>query len=212
MAPIDVLMIKYKRPEYLAKAIAGIEAQTVPVNLILWDNEEKNESLADITSRVFLNSKADFVGKVDSDTIVPPDWAERLLDAHSKHHFGFIGGFHFRPEDLEGLKPNIEDFNGVKIWRKHHIGGCAFIIRREDFKGYTGKGVMGLSEYQAEMGFPNGYLWDPILYVEHMEDLRSKHVITNDEYRKYKLKTRGITLEQYQSSFWNESYMKENTL
>lgn len=71
---------------------------------------------------------------------------------------------------------------------------------------------MGLSEYQAEMGLINGYLWDPILWVDHMEDARSEHYINNEEYNNYKIKTRGISLAQYQGSIANEAYLKENTL
>ena len=232
---LNILMITHDRLEYLKKAVEGVQRQTFnDWKLIIWDNasgpktrkwlsglrDERitvyfnptNDSLASVTTSIFVASRTQFVGKVDPDTIVPPDWAERLIHAHELHHFGFIGGFHFRPEDLNDISPNIENYNGVRIWRKHHIGGCAFIIRRKDFKGYAGIGVMGLSEYQERMGFVNGYLWDPILYVDHMEDARSEHYISNDEYRKYKMKTRGLTLERYQSSIINHSYMKENTL
>lgn len=227
-------MITHNRLEYLKKALPAVLNQTVKdFRLIIWDNasdsevvdwlyktipsgiemffSDKNESLAFVTSHVFLNSNSEFVGKVDSDTIVPPDWLERLIAAHQKYHFGFIGGFHFRPEDLAGIEPNIEDYNGVKIWRKHHIGGCSFLIRMEDFRGYKGDGVMGLSEYQAEMGFVNGYLWDPPLWVDHMEHPKSLHFINSKEYNDYKLKTRGISIERYSAGIINETYMKENT-
>jgi len=228
---LDLLMITHNRLEYLQKSLPTVLANDFD-KLTIWDNAsnlevinylysiknlridivlgDKNESLAKITSEVFLKSKAEFVGKVDSDMLIPSDWSKRLLEAHGKYHFGFIGGLHFRPQDLENLNPNIEDFNGIKLWRKHHIGG-QFIIRREDFKAYGGQGVMGLSEYQAEMGLINGYLWPP-LWVEHMEDARSEHYISTMEYENYKLQTRGVTLAQYQDSIINPSYMKENTL
>lgn len=233
MADLEVLMITHNRLEYLEKALPSVLNQNHKVKLTIWDNasdqrtrdylkrlsgdvkvifSNKNHSLATVTNQVFLNQfTSELIGKVDPDTIVPPDWSERLIDAHSKHHFGFIGGFHFRPEDLNGLEPIIEDYNGVKVWRKHHIGGCSFVIRREDFKGYKGFGVMGLSEYQAEMGFVNGYLWDPIMYVDHMEDPRSEHFISNYEYNQYKLKTRGIDIDTYSRGIINPNYMRENT-
>lgn len=214
-----VLMISHNRLEYLQKAVQGVLKQTIPVNLFIWDNgsdqktvdwlrstelkvhfNKTNDSLASVTSKVFLESSEEFVGKVDSDTIVPPNWASRLIDAHKAYRFGFLGGFHFRPEDLNNIKPDIEDFNGVKLWRRHHIGGCAFVIRRKYFKGYEGEGVMGLSEYQERMGLPNGYLWSPTLFVDHMEDKRSLHFIGNKEYNDYKLQTRGISLAKYNAS------------
>lgn len=227
---IEILMITHNRLEYLKKALASVLAQDFKdFRLIIWDNAseqetldylktivdprvkvwfcETNMSLARVTTEVFLLSNAEFVGKVDSDMIIPPDWISRLIAKHQEGHYGFLGGFHFKPEDIEGLTPIIKD----GIWQKHHIGG-QFIIRREDFKGYAGDGVMGLSEYQAEMGLINGYLFDPILWVDHMEDARSEHYIDNEEYNDYKLKTRGIGLARYQLSIANPAYLKENTL
>lgn len=230
---LDLLMITHNRLEYLKKALPSVLEQDFN-KLTIWDNDSKqpvkdylrnqtdtrirlvfngtNENLADVTSEVFLNSEAEFVGKVDSDTIVPKDWSKRLIEAHKAYHFGFIGGFHFYPEDIADFTPNIETFNGIDIWRKPHIGGCAFIIRSDDFRGYKGTGVMGLSEYQKEMGLVNGYLWNPILFVEHMEDARSKHYIDNEEYNDYKIATRGISLARYQQSIANQGYLKENIL
>lgn len=222
-----ILMISHNRLEYLKKAVAGVLNQTVPVEFLIWDNnsDEKtkqwlessglnvhfnktNDSLASVVSKMFTESNDEFVGKVDSDTIVPPNFYERLLEAHSKYHFGYIGGFHFRPEDLRDVQPNIEDFNGVKIWRRKHIGGCAFVIRRKDFKSYKGTGIMGFSEHQEQTDLPNGYLWDPILYVDHMEDKRSIHYIDNVEYNNYKLKTRGMNLERYNASIPHPNDLK----
>ncbi|MEK9208372.1 MAG: glycosyltransferase family 2 protein [Patescibacteria group bacterium] len=229
MANLEILMITHNRLEYLKKALPSVLNQTYKNwHLTIWDNDSdkevleylytikdsrvrilfntSNDSLAFVTSQVLLSSNTEFIGKVDADMIIPSDWASRLIAKHKEGHFGFIGGFHFMPEDLEGLEPIIE--NG--IWHKHHIGGN-FIIRREDFKGYKGEGVMGLSEYQAEMGLINGYLWNPILWTDHMEDFRSKNCIRSDEYNQRKIATRGITLEQYQAGIINEVYMKENT-
>lgn len=230
---VDLLMVTHNRLEYLKKALPTILEQDYrDFKLLIWDNvsddatreylntisdprvtihlNDKNDSLAHVTTSVFWGSEAEFVGKTDPDILLPTNWISRLLDAHSKYHFGFIGALHFFPEDIERFKPRVDDFNGVKIWRKHHIGGV-YIIRREDFKGYGGTGVMGLSEYQGEMGYPNGYLWDPILWAEHMEDARSEHYINNDEYNNYKIKVRGEPLDVYQRGIINESYMRENT-
>ena len=104
------------------------------IRLIIWDNASdpaiadwlyrtqkgieiifspRNHSLAYVTSEVFLKSDSEFVGKVDPDMIISSDWAERLITKHQEDHFGFIGGFHFRPEDLNGIEPIIEK----GIWR-----------------------------------------------------------------------------------------------
>lgn len=232
---IELLMVTHNRLEYLKKALPSVMSQTQKdIRLNIWDNasgpetvdwlkqirnrrvrihfHDSNVSLAHATTKAFLEFDTEFVGKVDPDTVVPRMWAQRLIEAHEAYHFGFIGGFHFLPEDLNNIRPNIETFGGIKVWRKHHIGGCAYIIRRADFKGYDGAGVMGLSEYQAEMGFVNGYIWDPPIWVDHMEDARSKHYINTKEYNDYKVKTRGCSLERYQMGIINPSYMRENTL
>ena|SRR3990167_4639397 len=229
MAALDILMITHNRHEYLKKALPSVLNQTFKnFNLTIWDNDSRettrgflrtikdsrikvyfnwdNQSLADVTSRVFKKCSAEFVGKVDSDMILPVDWAERLIKKHKERHYGFLGGFHLRPEDLSGIEPIIE--NGV--WQKKHIGG-QFIIRREDFRGYEGQGVMGLSEYQEQTGLSNGYLWDPILWVEHMEDARSEYYINNSEYEDDKLKSRGYGLKKYQTGIVNYNYLNENT-
>mgnify|MGYP001609528206 CR=1 FL=1 len=229
MANLEILMITRNRLEYLKKALPSVLNQTYKdLKLVIWDNGSdegivrylgtiddprvdiiingKNEGLANVTTKVFLSSRCEFVGKVDSDMIITPDWAERLIAKHQERHYGFIGGFHFKPEDLINIEPITEN----DVWQKHHIGGN-YIIRRDDFKGYRGEGVHGLSEYQAEMGLINGYLWNPILWVEHMEDYRSKYYIDTKEYNQYKLETRGMNLADYRSFTNHKLYLKENT-
>ena len=226
MATLDILLITNNRLEYLKKSLPTILSQTADFRLIIWDNasdketveylkrfqdkalilfSKYNESLADVTSKVFLISQAEFVGKVDPDILFPPNWAERILQIHSKAHLGFVGGIHFYPEDYSDVKPIISD----GVWKKHHIGGN-FIIRRKDFKGYAGDKVMGLSEYQAEMGLPNGYIMD--LWIEHMEDERSKHYINTKEYQDYKKNCRGVSLDVYQTGIANKEYLHENSI
>src|SRR5690242_9990769 len=108
MATLDLLMITHDRFEYVRKALPALLKNEF-TQLTIWDNDSsdervldfllkikdqrievisniKNDSLAHVTSKVFLASKSDFVGKVDSDTIVPPDWSRRLIDAHQRYH------------------------------------------------------------------------------------------------------------------------------
>lgn len=227
---LDVLIITHNRLEYLKKSLPSILDQSYAhIRYTIWDNDSRddvkeflktiknpnvkiyfnwdNESLASVTTRFARKASGTYLGKVDSDMIIPRDWAERLIQKHQEGHYGFLGGFHLFHEDLKGIEPIIKN----DVWEKKHIGG-QFIIRREDFKGYGGEGVMGLSEYQESVGLPNGYLWNPILWVEHMEDSRSKHHISNGEYDDYKIKTRGITLEKYQTGIVNHNYLNENSI
>src|SRR3990167_7292894 len=107
MADLDLLMIVHNRLEYLQKALPSILAQDYKdFRLTIWDNAsdnkvgawiyqavppsdniriiyaKSNHSLARVTSEIFLQSDARFVGKVDSDMIIPPDWASRLIAKH----------------------------------------------------------------------------------------------------------------------------------
>jgi hypothetical protein len=141
--------------------------------------------------------------------LLPPDYLEKLVNAHNKYNFGFIGGFHFLEEEMTGVKPIITEYNGVKIWEKPHIGGN-FIIRREDFEAYKGEGQMGLSEYQwtfRDRGLKNGYLWPPII-CDHMQDARSKH-----HHPEYKNKF-GLGSADYLATFIRDSipYLRENNV
>ena len=230
---VEIIMVVRDRLEYTKKAIEALAKQTYPFRLTIWDNASKentkeylrelwadssfgrkiediifsdeNKPLSEITNTLFLRSGADLVGKVDNDVIVPPDWLERCVKAHEAYEdFEFIGGFHFLPEDIANLKPKIDTFNGIDIWRKGHIGGCSFVIKRKDFLDIgliptSDKILMGLSEYQHifhKHGKVNGYLWPPI-WVDHFEDARSPNHIDNEEYNAYKKACRSMTVAQY---------------
>ena len=203
---VEIITIIRNRPKYYQKVKDAMSEQTFKdFKWTIFDNKD-NESLADITSRLFSESDAELVGKLDDDMLVPPDWLERLVEAHDKYHFGFIGGFHFREEEMQGVEPNITEHNGVKIWEKGHIGGN-FLMRRKAFKPYEGEGVMGLSDYQHLSEHPNGYLY-PFIITDHMQDGRSKHCI-----RGYENKF-GMGTDDYTKAFIRDSkpYLNVNTI
>ena len=140
---LTILMITRERPKYFEKAKKSLEEQTFKDFDVKFVENKENEALAVITNRWFLDFNTELVGKIDDDMLLEKDCLERLVKAHDKHHFGFIGPFHFRKEEMEGVKPKITEYNGIKIWERPHIGGN-YIIRREDFgNGYTGAGMMG---------------------------------------------------------------------
>ncbi|HLN19038.1 MAG TPA: hypothetical protein VK255_02600 [Patescibacteria group bacterium] len=179
MAKLHIITIIRNRPKYFQLMTESMRRQTFQdFEWTIFDNK-KNESLASITTRVFLDSTAELCGKIDDDILLEPDCIQRLVDAHNKYHFGYLGPFHFREEEMQGVEPKITEYNGVKIWERPHIGGN-FVIRREDFKGYNGEGVMGLSDYQHESLHPNGYIF-PFSIADHLQDARSKHHIPEYE-------------------------------
>lgn len=197
---VEILVITSGRPIYEKICLEALGKQTYKdFKLTIFENKDK-ESLADITSRVFLASDAELVGKIDDDMLCPPELIERLVEAHNAHHFGYIGGFHFRDEEMAGVQPKITEYNGIKIWERPHIGGN-FLIRRSDFNGYEGQGLMGLSEYQwkfKEKGLVNGYIY-PFIFTDHMQDGRSKHCV-----REYPNKF-GMGTDDYTNAFIRDS-------
>ncbi|PIP38785.1 MAG: hypothetical protein COX19_10850 [Desulfobacterales bacterium CG23_combo_of_CG06-09_8_20_14_all_51_8] len=245
---VEIIMVIRDRLEYTKKAIESLVKQTYfdRFNLTIWDNDsseetknylrgsvwarypfvrdvifsEENKPLSEVTNTLFLKSNSDLIGKVDNDVIVPPDWLERCVKAHETYDdFGFIGGFHFLPEDIANLKPKIDTFNGIDIWRKGHIGGCSFIIKRKDFVDIgliptSDKILMGLSEYQHifhKHGKVNGYLW-PLIWVDHFEDVRSPNHIDNPEYNDYKWACRRMSIAEYSDRHRknSEKYLNNN--
>ena len=199
---VEILMITGDRPAYEKKSKASLADQTFKdFQLTIIENPGNKRSIADITSKVFMQSKADLVGKIDDDMLVPPDWLERLVEAHEAFHFGYIGGFHFRKEEMADIQPKITEYNGIKIWEKPHIGGN-FLMRREDFAPYGGENYLGLSDHQHQTAH-NGYLF-PFIFTDHMQDGRSAHCV-----REYQNKF-GMGTDVYTETFIRDSipYLK----
>lgn len=186
------------------------------IDLVLW---ERNKGLSTATHHVFKDSEEDYLGRVDNDTILPPDWLRRCIEAHEGFdNFGFIGGFHFQKEDMKDIEPRIEIFDGIGAWRKPHIGGCSFLIKNEDYKKFGkigGEGVMGLTDYQhkfTDAGKVNAYLY-PFIWVDHQEDRRSPNNDRSQEYENYSVRCRNMDSMDYTIQFRRdaESYLNENT-
>ena len=192
------------------------------IQITLWD---KNKGLSEATNFAWIGNNSKYVGRVDNDTILPADWLARMVEAHESYdNFGFIAGMHFTQKHLMDLKPNITEHNGIRIWEKPYVGGCAFLIKREDYDrfGEIGSGVMfqsrvmGLSDYQikfSDAGKVNGYIF-PFSWVDHMEHPDSPHNIKTEEYQNHSLRVRGVGVLDYGSSFDESSkyYLKLNTL
>ena len=236
---VELIMVTYNRLDYTKKAVRALLKQTQPFRLTIWDNgsrkdtvkylkrlndkrikiilNDKNYGLSHAVDCVFSDSSADYIGKVDNDTLVPPKWLEKCVESHKKTDLGFIGGFHFRKEDMKGITPKITEINGVKVWEKSHIGGCSFVIKRSDYQAYGkigGEGIWGLTDYQWKMyknGKTNGYLY-PLIWVEHMEDSRSRHCINNKEHNLYKSRVRNLSINDATSVFIEQSniYLRQN--
>ena len=171
-------------------------------------------------------SKADFLGKVDNDTLLPPGWLSRLLEAQRKtDRLGIVGGYHFHPNhaDMAALERRVVDIDGVRLVPDAHIGGCCYLFRKslQEETGYLKidpmKKTHGWTEYQwaiCRKGYNNGYLY-PLLFVDHFDDPLSKHNLAFSEHAqtsKISFADKGLTLDREQALVWyaNDARRVEN--
>jgi len=205
---IDLVFITYNRLEYTKLALASVLAEpTEEFSLTIWDNAStdgtveylKNEvndpRIVDIVfsksnvgqtaavNEVWGRSKADLVGKLDNDCLVTPGWTRTLAQAHKDiDNLGVIACWPFFPEDFDydRAKHKIHRFNGPEIFRHPWTGGTGFLFKRSTFQkmGSIKQGAMtGYWIKMALSGYINGFYF-PLIYVEHMDDPRSKHCRT----------------------------------
>lgn len=141
---------------------------------------EKNMGISPPTNAFWRASRAEFLGKVDNDTLVPPNWLKRLLSAHEQSPtLGVIGGFHFNLKyvDVLALEKRVLSVDGVQLIPDAFIGGCCYLFRRSLQRAIgeipvSHQKTIGWTEYQKEIfvrGYMNGYLY-PLLMVEHFDD------------------------------------------
>jgi glycosyltransferase involved in cell wall biosynthesis len=149
------------------------------IKRILYASENKGISL--VTNVFWKQARAEFLGKVDNDTLLPPGWLTTLLEAHNKtRRIGVVGGYHFNLDyaDMSALEQRVIDVDGVKLIPDAFIGGCCYLFRKsvQEKTGYLkitpARKTAGWTEYQQAIclkGYNNGYLY-PLLLVEHFDD------------------------------------------
>lgn len=231
---VDVVYLSYNRLDYTKRTLPRLlEATTHPsCNIIVVDNGSNpevveylkslrdprlvlmlnatNEGISPVMNRIFQGTQAKYVAKVDNDMVVHKGWLEDLigkLDADEA--LAVAGGFHWMPEDWdpERARKNIEG----GVLRQPHVGG-GFAVKTSAIRecGLIDVGqwkIGGWTEYQhklAEKGFKIGYVVDPMVRFEHLDDPRHPETGIDLEYLK---ETRGITVEQCKA--WYEKDAQE---
>jgi len=213
MGSVDILIITNNRLKYSLKCFEHLRKNTQYKNVryFVVDNastdgtveylkkqdwiydlklNSENIPISQVTNGFWKKSKADFVGKIDNDTLVPKRWLIRLLEGYAQiPKCGVLSGLHFLPTDLDYQKSKhlIESYDSAAILRQKFVGGCCYILKREIIiiNGYQQNKPMlyGWGSYQEflhKSGLKNGYLYIPV-WIEHMDDLRSKHFDNSDE-------------------------------
>lgn len=233
---VAILMFTFDRIEYTREALGNLIKNTrYPFDLYIVDNHSTdgtrewleivrlecpdiikdirynshNEGLPGPTNDFWSRVDSELIGKVDNDTLVPPGWLERMVEAHQKvPKLAVIGGYHFRPEDFDDqtAKSRLYVHNGIKILPDRHIGGCCYLMKKSIqqkfglMKYNPALKIHGWTEYQHILegeGYIVGYLY-PLIQLEYMDDPRSKKCLINKKYKDYTRKIwreRGINFK-----------------
>ena len=239
---VDILYITFNRLSYTRETLpALVENAEAPFRLTIVDNGstdgtveylkqfarshgnilstirflEKNIGISAPTNAFWQASKAEFLGKVDNDTLCPQGWLKRLLAAHrASDRLGVVGGFHFNPQyvDMPALSKRVISVNGVQLVPDAFIGGCCYLFRRSVQRrhGLIAVGprkTHGWTEYQEEIcrrGLVNGYLW-PLLQVEHFDDPLDTHNLAFSKHldtSQISMGEKGIALDRESLLAW----------
>lgn len=154
---IPVLMITYNRLEYTKKALSALlDARGIKITVI--DNGStdgtqewlkqfisitlilngQNDGIAGaMNTFVVKNKGAEYLGKVDNDTLVPPDWATTLREKAQACGIDIIQAAHPIPPSVAHGKSFAEwaatmtgDPFDPSIRYNHFVGGSGIIFRR----------------------------------------------------------------------------------
>ena len=80
------------------------------IERVIYNN--KNEGRIKSTKKIWKETNAELIGKIDNDILVPNEWIDNLVDAHLKiPTLGVCGYSHYREEDFD--PKNITSVNFV---------------------------------------------------------------------------------------------------
>jgi len=146
---------------------------------------DENLSLREVTNRFWAeNADAEFVGKVDNDTIMPVGFIGQAVKViHNPVRLSAVGALHFEPVDVMSVHTSMYAHNlrrlpnGARILLQRHLGGCCYLMRSSVVSrfGYIqDAGYMkgGWTEYQWRLkkgGYPAAYIY-PFMFAKHLDD------------------------------------------
>ncbi len=226
---IDLVFITYNRLDYTKLALSSVLADpNKEFSLTIWDNAstdgtaeylksevsdprisdivlyEKNIGQTAAVNKIWANSKAELLGKLDNDCIVTPGWTSTLAQAHKDiPNLGVVACWHFFPEDFDYQKAEhkIQRFGKHRIFRHPWTCGTGLLIKNETYRKFGPIRDRMTTRYwlnMASAGFINGFYY-PLIYQEHMDDPMSRYcrINTDEGIRKYAdisvgLKVRGF--------------------
>jgi len=207
---IDLIFVVFNRRKYTQLSLTSLlKDPTEEFCLTIWDNgstdgtrdyldsvedlrivkkvfSRENVGLKGAVNYLLSKSSADLVGIIPNDFLVTPGWTRPLAQAHADvPEFGMIGCWHFFPEDFdyERAKHKIQKFGQHQVLRHPWTGGGAGLVKLETVREFGLLDSNATTRYWMRMalkGYVNGFYF-PLIYVEHMDDPKSKHTILKDE-------------------------------
>jgi len=206
MAPhIHLIMLTYNRLDYTRKSLPRLLSDpSEEFSLTIWDNgstdgtqdflrkvtdrrivdvifSPTNKGQCYVTDKIWHETSAELVGKVDNDCLVTPGWTKVLAQAHQDIEFlGAVGCWHLSPEefDYERAKHKIQRFGKHEIFRHAWLDGSAFLVKRRVFEAFRPcRENEYLSKFWLRLslaGYIHGFYY-PLIFQEHMDYPWSKH-------------------------------------
>ena len=202
---IHLAFLTYNRLDYTKLALSALLADPAEeFALTIWDNgssdgtqdylktirdrrivemvfSEKNLGQTYVTNKIWSETDAELVGKVDNDCLVTSGWTRTLTKAHQDlPQLGVVGCWHFFPDDFDykRAKHKIQTFGSHQVLRHPWVDGSALLVKRKVYMKY---GPCRDKEYLTKFwlrlalaGYINGFYY-PLIYQEHMDDIRSRH-------------------------------------
>lgn len=208
---IDLVFITYNRLEYTKMALASVLADSdEDFSLTIWDNastdgtaeylksEVNDHRIADIVfskenigqtaavNKIWSQSKADLIGKLDNDCILTPGWTRKLAKAHEDiSNLGVVACWNFFIDDFDyhRAKHKIQQIGNHQIFRHPWTCGTGLLIKREVYNKLGPIQDKMTTKYwltMAAKGYINGFYY-PLIYQEHMDDPKSKYCKINTD-------------------------------
>ena len=201
----ELILLTYNRLEFTKLALGSILADPLEdFSLTIWDNgstdetpeflrnevrdpriktivySKQNVGQIAAVNKVWSDSKADLVGKLDNDCLVTPGWTRTLAQAHEDiTELGVVACWHFFPEDFDyqKAKPKIQSFGKHQIMRHAWTCGTGLLLKRATYERLGPIKGDGTTQYWlqvAKAGYVNGFYY-PLVFQDHMDDPRSRH-------------------------------------
>jgi len=232
-ARVCLVLVTHNRVRYTEKCAAHLLADTHSEFVLhIWDNASTDDTASYLKSlrdprirevifwgnnagqtvamnRVWAQTSADFVAKIDNDCLVTPGWTGLLAAAHRDNpDLGAIACWHYREEDFEQriAQRKIRQMNKHAVFEHPFVCGSGFMLKRETYlkmgpwpEGSADIGTTGYFLRLAQAGYVNGWYF-PLILQHHMDDPLSPYCSYHDDKSLQEVRDVTFTLRNRQIS------------